>query len=209
MAPPGAFENREWRKSLAGPGDPGDSEGPPMRHRILLLPAILLAAHSGQADDPRFDFEDEAVVRQEWSVEGSSKDIPVLSAEKAASGKHALALIDRDSAGHGAWISKGITIPPDALAKGEVTLSWQWLYAIAPAQSMRLTVIFVSDGEEKNARHFPVKGESEGWGSGTFTAQRHELPIPPGVSQLKIKLSSAVSSGAEGEFYLDDLQIGP
>ncbi|HRJ71713.1 MAG TPA: hypothetical protein PLS03_05780 [Terrimicrobiaceae bacterium] len=180
-----------------------------MRSLIFLFPALLLSAHPGQAGGFDCDFEDDAVVRQEWSAEGSSKDIPVISAEKAASGKHSLALVDRDSAGHGAWVSQPITIPPDALAKEAVTVSWQWLYAIAPTQSMRLTVIFVGDGAEKNARHFPVKGESEGWGSGTFTAQRHELPIPPGVSQLRIKLSSAVSSGAEGEFYLDDLHIGP
>ncbi len=179
-----------------------------MRRLILLFPGILLAVHAQQPEPGKHDFEDESSVRQEWSAEGSGKDMAVISAEKAASGKHSLAIIDRDTAAHGAWISPPITIPADDLARGSVAISWQWLYAIEPTQSMRLSVVFGNGGSEKNARHFAVKGESEGWGSGTFTAQRHDLPIPPGVTQLRIKLSSAVSSGAEGEFYLDDLQIG-
>lgn len=154
------------------------------------------------------DFEDEAAVRAEWEAQGSDPGMAIIATDKAASGKQSLAIVDKDSAKHAAWQTKVIDLPQGAIDKGQVSISWKVLHSVPDGQVMRFSIFFVGvDIEEKNTKHFNLKGDSEGWSSGTFTEQRYDVPVPPNSSKIRLKLASNSGKGGDGEAYIDDLKV--
>lgn len=152
------------------------------------------------------DFEDEGLVLQEWSAEGSGKgELAVLSEEKAASGKRSLAVVDHDPQKYAAWQSPPIDLPQKVLDRGSFTLSWKELYSVTGGQIMRFSIKFLGDNHE-STKHFPRKGESEGWSEGRFSEESVNIPIPAGATRIWFKLGSAVGTGTDGEYYIDDLR---
>ena len=179
-----------------------------MKLAFTLSAAMGISAIAG--DPPLYfsDFEDPSRVAQEWSVEGTGTDLAIVSGEKAASGHRSLALVDHDPEKYAAWLSKEIDLPPEVLAKGSLALGWKELYLLESGQAMRFSVLFLGGDEKQAPKHFVRRGLSEGWDDGRFSEVHQEIPIPPGATQIKLKMSSAIQRGGEGEFYIDDLQIG-
>lgn len=174
---------------------------------LFLCVALLTSAHAGETI-MFSDFEDEAAVKADWEAQGSDPTMAVISTDKSASGRQSLAIIDKDSTKHAAWQSRVIDLPQEAIDKGQVSISWKILYSVPDGQVMRFSIFFVTDDkEEKNTKHFNLKGDSEGWSSGTFTEQRHDIAIPPNSTKIRIKLASNSGRGADGEVYLDDLKV--
>jgi len=174
------------------------------------IPLSLISAASAMAAaEPFFfcDFEDASQVAQEWSAEGSAAEGARVSAQRAASGGHSLALIDTDPEKHAAWLSAPIDLSPKARDKGTISISWKELYALGDKQFIRISIIFLDGGTEKTPRHLVRKGQSIGWEAGQFSEERQEIPIPDGTTKIRLKISSATSKGTEGEFYIDDLAL--
>lgn len=172
---------------------------------LLILPLAAIAAEPPVLF--RADFEDEAIVRQEWTQQGANTEIAVISTEKAASGRQSLALVSPDSAKSAAWLTKRIPLPQAAIDRGLLTITWKQLHSIGPGQAMRFSIVFVAGGADKAYKHFTVRGESANWSGGQFSEERQEVTIPSGATDVRLKFSSAVTNGASGEFYLDDLVV--
>ena len=177
-----------------------------MKYLLFLLIALAVPAYA-QEVILTSDFEDEAAIKGEWEVQGSDPSMAIISTDKAASGKQSLAIIDKDSTKYAAWQSKVIDLPQSAIDKGLISISWKILYSVEEGQVMRFSIFFAGEREEKNTKHYNLKGDSEGWSSGTFTEQRYDVPIPPNSTKIRLKLASTSSKGADGEVYLDDLKI--
>lgn len=177
-----------------------------MKYLLLLLVFILPA----QAEEVIFtsDFEDEAAVKADWEAQGSEPGMATISTEKAASGKQSLAIVDKDSAKHAAWQTREIELPQAAIDKGQVSISWKILYSVPDGQVLRFSIFFVGGGkDDKNTKHFNLKGDSNGWSSGQFAEERYDIPIPPNSTKLRLKLASNSGRGADGEVYLDDVKV--
>lgn len=172
---------------------------------LLILPLAAVAAEPPVVF--RADFENEAIVGQEWTREGADAEVAVLSNNKAASGRQSLALEIQDAPKSAAWLSKPVDIPQAVLERGFLSISWRQLHSIASGHAMRFSIVFVGGGMDRSSKHFTARGESAYWSGGQFSEERHEVPIPSGATQVKFKLSSAVTRGASGVFYLDDLVV--
>lgn len=175
--------------------------------KYLLLVLTFLATARAEVI-METDFENESAVAAEWEAQGTDPSMAIISSDKAASGKRSLAIIDKDPTKYGAWQSKVIELPQEAIDKGQVSISWKILHSVPDGQVMRFSIFFADvEKDSKNVKHFNLKGESEGWSSGTFTEQRHDFPIPADSTKIRIKIASNASKGADGEVYLDDLKI--
>ena len=174
-----------------------------------LLPLLLLAIAPLHAQEIVFssDFEDEATIKGDWTAQGSNPALAIVSTEKAASGKQSLAVEDNDSEKYAAWQSRAIDLPQGAIDKGIITVSWKILYSAPNGQTLRFSIFFEGAKEDKNTKHYNLKGDSEGWTTGTFTEERYDVPIPPNATKIRLKMGTNVGKGSDGTVYLDDIKV--
>jgi hypothetical protein len=143
-----------------------------------------------------------------WSRGGANPGICQVS-PIASSPSHALAVVDTDNQ-YGEWYCD-VSLGGRAEAGDALDLRWSEVYDIIGSE-MRVTLVFFgSGGGMVGAKHFVVRGQSEGFtgdlATSPFVLRNESIDVPEGAATLRISLVSGGSLETTGTLIIDALSV--
>jgi hypothetical protein len=147
-----------------------------------------------------------------WNLYNSgSSYITQVTTNNYVSPRHALAVVDNDTAAYGSWYSDHAPLTNTAIAGSVLDLQWFELYSITNGDFRVVFTFFDGGGNGLGDNNFVVNGHSAGWqgavvGSG-FTQINQQLTVPAGAATIAVQLVSAGSGAETGIMLIDDLSM--